>query len=182
MSETLSVTEFIALAMRYLRDRESSVPVAVAETWKQHHGQLDAAALAELARNGIEAALHRALSSERFLGPRVIEPSAPATRTAPVRIRLERAPSGVPQIVRLRILDVPYVGRDGQVHPLSKFILTDVEAVIERATRTIDGQTRVRDWFCRVRDAMRAAGTDRLVELPEATLRELNADSPFAND
>lgn len=176
----LTVTEFVAFVMQCLREKELGVPAAVADTWDRYASQLDNAAVAELARAGAEGRIHRALSEERFTRPQIIAPARPSERVlrvAPVTREPRRA-----QTVRFHMLDVPYTGRDNRVYPLRKFILTDVDAVIERLTRTVDGATRVKEWFGRVRDALVANGADRVGDLPEGVLRELNESSPFATD
>lgn len=181
-TKRLSLTDFIAYAMQYVRQNEVTVPAAVAATWTRYSAQLDPATISDLARSGAEARLHRVLSEERFIAPRSPKPSH--TQIPSLRVVSTGSPASLQsRVVQFhRILDVRYVGRDGGLHPLRKFILTDVEAVIERHTSVIEGTTRIRDWFYRLRDEMKSCNTDRVAELPTEALERLSEQSPFAND
>ncbi|HWP38931.1 MAG TPA: hypothetical protein VNL18_15400, partial [Gemmatimonadales bacterium] len=73
----LTVTEFVALVMRCVREHEVSVPEAVARIWDAYHEQLSLAAVVELARGGADILLYHALS------PSPTPPPAPPPSPTP---------------------------------------------------------------------------------------------------
>ena len=157
--------------------RECSVPAAVTVVWEQKGERLSRAASQELVCSGAVGRVNDLLSKRRFtagVAHRVGEGVSVGMRRLAVV-----PPSPAETVVRYTRLEVRYMGADGCLRPVRKFLLIDVETAIAHMEAEIGGKQVVRDWFITVRDALHKHKIERVSDLPTTVKARLDRDAPF---